>query len=600
MNKISDYDKPLAELSLYHWIAKLIISIDKKLITFWAVCNIVLCVLPAVVLMLNQKILYILSQFTEYGSGQFSDVLPYILFYGIVLAISGLSARINSGFLYFRMYDSFYLGMQRVLMDFFQKMPMEVLFHKEVNDEYNAIIRRAGSLTDVTSALCDFLGKGCGVIALLFTAASVSPVISLVIIIYFIIAFSLNHRMTKRLEIFERKMAPAERRMSHFTEMPMQPNVAKEIRVYGNQTSMIEQWEKFYEEVKQSDLLYNKSIAKSGVLSSLFLYIFMSIVLLICLHGVSEQNLSVEQFLMLFTLCGNLAAYVSLLSHTFITMQRGIGALKRQKAFMEMVETANAKKENTSGTAKEPEKREPEIIVKASNLSFSYQNNRKVLHNINLSIPKGQVVALVGENGSGKSTLVQVLTGMYQPTEGTVETHGSISTFFQDFYIFHKTVRENVGIGQVDEIENIAMIEDAILRSEAKSITDKLPNGIDTLLRKEVFPEGTELSGGERQKIGIARALMGKHDLLVFDEPASALDPIAELKQFEQIKKSLNGSTAILISHRIGFAQLADRILVLKQGRIVEDGTHQQLIEKNGLYARMFHEQAQWYRKEES
>ena len=221
-----------------------------------------------------------------------------------------------------------------------------------------------------------------------------------------------------------------------------------------------------------------------------------------------------------------------------------------------------------------------------------------MLHNINLTIPKGQIVALVGENGSGKSTLVQVLMGIYPPDGGQVFHAGTIGTFFQDFYILHKSVRENVGMGNVSEIENRQMVQEAIVKGGAEKLVERLPQQMDTLLRKEVYPEGVELSGGERQKIGIARASMGYHDILILDEPASALDPIAELEQFQRIKENLAGNTAILISHRIGFAQLADRILVLDQGRIAEDGNHEMLMKEGGLYAAMYKQQAAWYQKE--
>ena len=212
--------------NLYRWIARLVFSIDKRTVAFWLTLNGLLCILPAIALLLNKQILAVIAGFLDTGTGTFSDVLPYIIFYGTVLTVSGLSARINSGFLYFRMYDSYYLGLQELLMDFFQKMPMELLFQKEINDEYNAVIRRAGALTDVTSAACELLGKGFGILALLFTAASVSPIISVLILCYMAMILYLNHRMTKRLEEFERKYDPAWRRIRDLKLIPMEPNVA--------------------------------------------------------------------------------------------------------------------------------------------------------------------------------------------------------------------------------------------------------------------------------------------------------------------------------------------------------------------------------------
>jgi len=587
---------------LYRWIVHLVFSIDKKNIGFWVTLNGLLCILPAAALLMNKQILAVIAGFLDSGVGTFYDALPYIIFYGAVLTISGLSARINSGFLYFRMYDSYYLGLQELLMDFFQKMPMELLFKKEVNDEYNALIRRAGALTDVTSAACDLLGKSIGVLALLITAASVSPFISLFILGYMAIMLCLNHRMTKRLEEFERIYDPAWRRLRDLKLIPMEPNVAKEIRVYGSQKRVMDQFDRYYDEMEQAELIYNKSVGKAGILSSLFLYLFMGIILLICLQGISGGSITVEEFLMLFTLCGNLGGYVTAISDGSINFHRGVFALKRQRAFMNMVDEELEKRERAALAAaannEEPEADTEHGAIAAKDLCFAYQNEREVLHHIDLVIPKGQVVALVGENGSGKSTLVQVLMGVYPPTSGRVYHKGTIGTFFQDFFILHKTVRENVGMGNIEHIDDRQMVEEAIQKGGAEKLVNRLPKRMDTLLRKEVYPDGVELSGGERQKIGIARASMGSHDILILDEPASALDPIAELEQFEQIKENLEGNTAILISHRIGFAQLADRILVLDKGHIVEDGTHEMLMKQGGLYTTMYQQQAAWYQKE--
>ncbi len=596
--------KDTSNKHLYSWIAHLVFSIDKKTVGFWLTLNGLLCILPAVALLLNKQILKVFAGFLDSGIGTFQDVLPYIIFYGSVLTVSGLSARINSGFLYFRMYDSYYLGLQEVLMDFFQKMPMELLFKKEVNDEYNALIRRAGALTDVTSAACDLLGKGIGVLALLVTAASVSPFISMFILGYIAIMLCLNHHMTKRLEEFERIHAPAWRRLRDLKLIPMEPNVAKEIRVYGSQKRVMDQFNRYYDEMEQAELIYNKSVGKAGMLSCLFLYLFMGAILLICLQGISGGSITVEEFLMLFTLCGNLGGYVTAISDGSIKFHRGVFALKRQREFMNMVDEELEKRERrTLDTASDDEMLKAdaehgEIAIEAKDMCFAYQNEREVLHHIDLIIPKGQVVALVGENGSGKSTLVQVLMGVYLPTSGRVYHKGTIGTFFQDFFILHKTVRENVGMGNIAHIDDRQMVEEAIQKGGAEKLVNRLPKRIDTLLRKEVYPDGVELSGGERQKIGIARASMGSHDILILDEPASALDPIAELEQFEQIKENLEGNTAILISHRIGFARLADRILVLDKGRIVEDGTHEMLMKRGGLYTAMYQQQAVWYQKE--
>jgi ATP-binding cassette subfamily B protein len=167
--------------------------------------------------------------------------------------------------------------------------------------------------------------------------------------------------------------------------------------------------------------------------------------------------------------------------------------------------------------------------------------------------------------------------------------------FFQNFYIFHATLRENVGFGDFKNLGN----EERRLLAMEKGGADKLPgkfaNGLDHWLNRNVKKDGAMLSGGEKQRVAVSRAHMSDKDILIFDEPAAALDPIAEMTQFKAIQEKIEGRTAILISHRVGFARLADRIIVLDKGRIAESGTHDELISLDGIYAGFFREQAQWY-----
>ena len=218
------------------------------------------------------------------------------------------------------------------------------------------------------------------------------------------------------------------------------------------------------------------------------------------------------------------------------------------------------------------------------------------------------MVALVGENGSGKTTLVKLLLGLYKPDSGEILFMGhpystimnsylrsKIGVFFQEFILLHKSIGDNVGYGDVVYIHDTEKILDAIEKGGAGKLLHQLPRGLDTIIGKQVDKKGVELSVGEKQRIGVARAHMSDKDILIFDEPASALDPISEMEQFLNIKNKLNGRTAILVSHRLAFARLADKILVMSGGKIVESGTHQDLIKVNGVYAKLFQTQAKWY-----
>ncbi len=247
-------------------------------------------------------------------------------------------------------------------------------------------------------------------------------------------------------------------------------------------------------------------------------------------------------------------------------------------------------------------------VFEAKNVTFSYTGEKNNLDGVNLTVYSGEIIALVGENGSGKSTLAKVLLGTLPIDSGELSFCGvpyselgeevlsrNIGTFFQDSYLYHHSVAENIAYGCVELIDDAAAINHALEQGGATHIVEALPHGVQTMVRKRIDPEGVEFSGGEKQLLGTARAYMGDKDILIFDEPASMLDPLAELDQFARIRERARGRTAILISHRVGFARLADRIVVMDAGRVVESGTHDELLKQDGLYARLFNDQAQFY-----
>lgn len=245
-------------------------------------------------------------------------------------------------------------------------------------------------------------------------------------------------------------------------------------------------------------------------------------------------------------------------------------------------------------------------VYQLTDVSFSYKENKEILHHISLELRPGEIVALCGLNGCGKTTLINLLTGLYKAGKGELRfenvpfermTPKALSTnmgvAFQYTCVFGFPLREEVALGQIEQLDQEELIQEAIRRGGAEKIRDRI--GMDGFVGTNFDVNGYRLSGGERQRIGVSRAFMGDKEILILDEPAAMLDPIAEYKQFREIQGQIAGQTAILISHRIGFARLADRILVMDAGKIVEDGTHEELMEKNGVYRKMFDAQKEWY-----
>ncbi len=217
-------------------------------------------------------------------------------------------------------------------------------------------------------------------------------------------------------------------------------------------------------------------------------------------------------------------------------------------------------------------------------------------------------IALVGENGAGKTTLVKLLARLYDPDEGRVLLDGvdlrdydleslrqNIGIIFQDFVRYDFVLRENIGVSQIEALGDDARIREAAQRSRADSVVQRVPQGYDQMLGKR-FDNGVELSGGEWQKVALARAYMRDAQVLILDEPTAALDARAEYEVFSRFAELTKGRMAVLISHRFSTVRMADRILVLKDGELVDDGTHEELVARGGLYAELFSLQAAGYR----
>jgi len=251
---------------------------------------------------------------------------------------------------------------------------------------------------------------------------------------------------------------------------------------------------------------------------------------------------------------------------------------------------------------------EIQIGIEFQNVGFQYPNSQKwALRNISFKLKPGEKLALVGENGAGKTTLVKLLARLYEPTEGRILIDGidlreirlsdlrkNIGVIFQDFVRFYLTASENIAIGNVEQIDDNVRISDSAKKSLAEGVIERLPEKYDQMLGRR-FTGGVDLSGGEWQKIALARAYMRDAKILILDEPTSALDARAEYEVFLRFTELTEGKSAVLISHRFSTVRMADRILVLKNGRLHELGTHEQLLEVNGLYAELFNLQAKGY-----
>lgn len=321
-------------------------------------------------------------------------------------------------------------------------------------------------------------------------------------------------------------------------------------------------------------------------------------ILLLLLDGLMKKEISVGAFAAIFASVDTMFRLMDqMVADKWGAIAREFGKVQYYLRFLQMPERGGLEVELPA-----------DVDIILCDVSFAYPNaSRNSVENVSLTIKNGETLAVVGENGSGKTTLVRLITGLYLPDEGEV-LYGDASTaeismaslfkhtsgVFQKFQRYQMTLRENMEISDVN-----AKIDDAELDAiSVQSGLDKggrgFTNGYDTMLSREF--DGVDLSGGQWQKIAIARGLYRKHKLIVLDEPTAAIDPIEETKVYQRFAEISRDKTAIIVTHRLGSVNLADRIMVMKAGKLVEQGTHAELIAHNGEYARLYQSQEQWYK----
>ena len=586
------------------WAFKLSWNIDKKMILIWFFLSSVLSILPAIALYYYQNIITILSAYISTGKGQFPDVVANIVVLGIILTAVGLSGRINADLLYMVMYDSYYIGMEKVMADHVQKFKIKAFLDKDFYEEYYAVINRSGSLTGFMSAFCTLLSRLIGIISLLIVAFGESKIIFFITLIYVTASFWFNASFLENTRGDVVACCENESAADNLQKLPLKPGFAKELRLYGTGNKIIAQWRKAYKLIEDEECKFHFGAELRSFISGAGFYLFMIGIIVYAVFQVGNGKMGADVFLTIYAMCQSIAAAISGVSIGFIMMDYHLFSLERQRSFISRVPFVS----DEDDVSKRSSHEDCPVVFEAKNMSFSYDDSVPVLKDLNFTIKKGEVIALVGLNGSGKSTLVKLLLSLYEPTDGTLNFYGKpyeeyrrgyissrIGAYFQKVYLFHVKLSENIGFGDVKNLDNEQRIQTALSKGGAEKVAKNLPKGLDNMIGREVDEEGAELSGGEKQRVAVSRAHMSDKEIMIFDEPAAALDPIAEMEQFMAIKEKVEGRTAVLISHRIGFARLADRIIVLENGKIAESGSHEQLMGQNGIYADFFAQQAKWY-----
>ena len=425
---------------------------------------------------------------------------------------------------------------------------------------------------------------------------SLAPMLSISTVIIFIpnIIARLLHMIS--FEHLENEAAPIRRKMEYYENCIIGKEYFKETRLWGCGNYFFDKYKKMLKKLNQLHFRMQARKEKINFCINVLTVSAYGVIIVMLVHYVIKDIVSVGAFAAVFAALREFYGFMDeVISERLAVAAENMAAVKNYLEFI---------KEDKGEY--EPIELPERFEIRLDNVSFAYPQPEEgeqkfVLLDINLRIPWGQTVALVGENGSGKSTLCHIITGLYSPTKGTISYGGmqrgagrivkGISAVFQKFCRYHMSLGENIRISDIDSGKS----EDELNQlCKEVGVVPEWVGGMDGMLGREFG--GTEVSGGQWQRIAIARGMYRKNSLLILDEPTAAIDALEEKYLYEEFSKLCRNCTAIIVTHRLASAQIADRILVVKEGHIVQDGSHSELIAAEGEYKTMYELQRQWYK----
>ena len=387
-----------------------------------------------------------------------------------------------------------------------------------------------------------------------------------------------------------------ERKSKYYLNLLCDYHYGKDIRIFGLDGIIREKFREAKDSLANLTKKYHAACRRILGMTAVYKILAEGIILLFCAQGFMRGEISIGVFSLLYTSSGQLF-------HILETFWKNISTLDTQSYMIENLEKFLLPADMCGGSEEISEFQSIEI----QNIWYKYPGKEEyVFRDFSLTLNKNQKIALIGYNGSGKTTLIKLICGLLTPEKGKILVNGIevsricntnyfrlFSSVFQDIYIFAFSAMENISLSDKDP--DTSRVTDSLRRVGLLQKFEELPGGIDTSITRILDPGGIELSGGEKQRIALARAYYKNGQIVILDEPTAALDPVAEYSIYKEYAAVSRGILSVFISHRISFAQFCDKIIFLKNGEITEQGTHEELMRKKGEYRRFFELQSKYF-----
>lgn len=467
----------------------------------------------------------------------------------------------------------------------------------------NTLYSNQSGTQEVFSQLVNIVSNIIGLLtysALIFT---LSPWLVLLLCGMTIANYYINKENNEWTHRNKDNWVPIDRKRGYIQTKSGDFEAAKDVRIYG----MSSWFNNIFEKLLHERLVWIKKGEKRGfgidLFTALMTFVRDGTAYGFLIYSISKGNLTAAEFVLYFGLITQYSNWLLGLIGSYNALQQTSMGFCDLREFLDLPDHFNRGKGVSLPISS------PEIVF--DHVSFHYpQSDNDTLKDISFSIKSGEKLAFVGLNGAGKTTLVKLLCGLYRPTDGKITIAGhDISEYNRDeYYTILSVVFQDICLMPVSIAKNIALCEQSKINTEKlnkvlllSGLYDKvqtLPKKENTLLLKSIHDDATDLSGGEKQKLALARALYKGGNIIVLDEPTAALDPIAENEMYQKYNQFTAGATSVFISHRLSSTRFCDRILFLENGRIVEEGTHDSLIQLGGKYANMFELQSHYYKEE--